>query len=130
MISRKPIHRLGIKPKAAWAGAAALTVGFLLGSTSVLAAAPPANSIIGNQASASYTDPNGLTQLASSNLVQTTVQQVGAFNLDGITTVTTTVINTKVGAAGGTVYAPHVLTNTGNGTDGFNIKVDAAVSGF
>lgn len=107
-----------------------MTLGFLFGGSSVLAAPPPANTVIGNQASASYTDPNGLTQLASSNLVQTTVQQVGAFNLDAISSDTTTVVNTKVGAAGSTVYAPHVLTNTGNGADGFNITVESAASGF
>ncbi|MDB5869039.1 MAG: conserved repeat domain protein [Polaromonas sp.] len=130
MIVHKPIHRAGAKPLAAWAGATALTLGFLFGSPAVFAVAPLANTVIGNQASASYTDPNGITQLASSNLVQTTVQQVGSFNLDAQTTVTTTVVNTKTGAAGATVYAPHILTNTGNGADGFNITVDSAAAGF
>ena len=130
MTLHSPTHRTATRPAAVWAGAATLTLGFLFGSSSVLAAPPPANTIIGNQASASYTDPNGLTQLASSNLVQTTVQQVGAFNLDTFTTDTNTVFNTKVGAAGSTVYAPHVLTNTGNGADGFNISVASAAGGF
>lgn len=95
-----------------------------------MAAPPPANTIIGNQASATYSDTSGNPQLATSNLVQTTVQQVGSFNLDTYTTVTTNVVNTKTGAAGATVYAPHVLTNTGNGSDLFNIQVDAAAGGF
>lgn len=77
-----PTQRTGFRPRASWAGAAALTLGFLFGSPAVFAAAPPANTVIGNQASASYSDSSGNTQLATSNLVQTTVQQVGSFTLD------------------------------------------------
>ncbi|WP_175950756.1 DUF11 domain-containing protein [Burkholderia sp. BCC0405] len=95
----------------------------MAGSSGAYAAAPPANTLIGNQASAAYVDPNGIAQTATSNLVQTQVQQVGSFNLDSYTTVTTNVVNTKTGAAGAVLYAPHVLTNTGNGTDTFNITV-------
>ncbi|MDB5930854.1 MAG: conserved repeat domain protein, partial [Polaromonas sp.] len=130
MIVHKPTHPTGAKPVAAWVGATALALGFLFGSPLAFAVAPLANTVIGNQASASYTDPNGITQLASSNLVQTTVQQVGSFNLDAQTAVTTTVVNTKTGAAGATVYAPHSLTNTGNGADKFIITVDSAAAGF
>ena len=121
-------RRTGPAPRALWAGAAALTLSFLFGSSGAFAAAPPANTVIGNQASATYLDPNGASQLATSNLVQTTVQQVGSFNLDTFTTETTTVVNTKTGAAGTTVYAPHVLTNTGNGTDTFTFTVTAPAS--
>ncbi|WP_296223390.1 beta strand repeat-containing protein [Ralstonia sp. UBA689] len=101
-----------------------------LGSADVFAAAPPASTIIGNQATAAYLDPNGLAQTATSNIVQTTVQQVGAFTLDGNAQVTSTVVNTKVGAAGSVVYAPHVLTNTGNGSDTFTISVAPSSTGF
>ncbi|SCX73164.1 hypothetical protein [Variovorax sp. EL159] len=126
MIPTLPTRRSsGFRPVASWAGAAALTLGFLFGSPASLAAAPPANTVIGNQASATYSDAAGTTQLATSNLVQTTVQQVGSFTLDSVSSVTTTVINTKIGAVGSTVYAPHTLTNTGNGNDTFTIKVDA-----
>jgi len=118
-----PTRRTGFSPRASWAGAAALTLGFLFGSPAALAVAPPANTVIGNQASATYSDPSGNTQLATSNLVQTTVQQVGSFTLDTFGTVTTTVVNTKIGAAGSIVYAPHVLTNTGNGSDTFTLAV-------
>ncbi|MBS74836.1 hypothetical protein, partial [Variovorax sp.] len=86
MIPTLSARRAGPVPRTLWAGAAALTLSFLFGSDA-LAAAPPANTIIGNQASATYLDPNGASQLATSNLVQTTVQQVGSFNLDGRTTV-------------------------------------------
>jgi uncharacterized repeat protein (TIGR01451 family) len=118
-----PARRGGLVPRASWAGAAALTLSFLFGSSAVHAAPPPANTVIGNQASASYLDPNGASQLATSNLVQTTVQQVGSFTLDGKSTDTMDVVNNKTGAAGATVYAPHVLTNTGNGADTFTINV-------
>jgi len=127
-------RRNGRVPRAFWAGAAALTVSFLFGSSGALAAAPPANSTIGNQATASYVDPTGATQLATSNQVLTTVAQVGSFALDGNTTDPTltggtlTVVNAKTGAAGTTVYAPHVLTNTGNGADTFSLSVAAPAS--
>jgi uncharacterized repeat protein (TIGR01451 family) len=124
-----PARRGGLAPRALQVGAAAaLTLTFLFGSSGALAAAPPANTVIGNQASATYLDPNGASQLATSNLVQTTVLQVGSFNLDTKTTVTTDVVNTKTGAAGATVYAPHVLTNTGNGPDTFTFTVTAPAS--
>jgi uncharacterized repeat protein (TIGR01451 family) len=131
VISTLPTRRSrGFMPPASWAGAAALTLGFLFGSSAALAAAPPANTVIGNQASATYSDAAGTTQLATSNLVQTTVQQVGSFTLDSVNQVTTTIVNTKIGAAGSIVYAPHTLTNTGNGTDTFTLTVDADTDKF
>ncbi|MDH6169250.1 putative repeat protein (TIGR01451 family) [Variovorax boronicumulans] len=131
MISTLPTRRgIGFKPTVSWAGAAALTLGFLFGSSAALAAAPPANTVIGNQASATYSDAAGTTQLATSNLVQTTVQQVGSFTLDSVSSVTTTIVNTKIGAAGSIVYAPHTLTNTGNGSDTFTLTVDADTDKF
>jgi uncharacterized repeat protein (TIGR01451 family) len=131
VISTLPTRRSrGFMPPASWAGAAALTLGFLFGSSVALAAAPPANTVIGNQASATYSDAAGTTQLATSNLVQTTVQQVGSFTLDSVNQVTTAIVNTKIGAAGSIVYAPHTLTNTGNGTDTFTLTVDADTDKF
>ncbi|WP_095950236.1 beta strand repeat-containing protein [Variovorax boronicumulans] len=131
MIPTQPTQRAsGCKPCAPWAGAAALTLGFLFGSPAAFAASPPANTVIGNQASASYSDAAGTTQVATSNLVQTTVLQVGSFTLDSVNQVTTTIVNTKSGAAGATVYAPHVLTNTGNGVDTFGLTVKADAGKF
>jgi len=115
-----PKHLAAYRP-AVWLGAAVLTLGALFAASSANAAAP-ANTLIGNQATASYLDSSGTQQLASSNLVQTTVQQVGAFTL--------TTNNTLVGAGGTTVYASHTLTNTGNGTDAFTINVSALVGGY
>jgi uncharacterized repeat protein (TIGR01451 family) len=82
------------------------------------AAAPLAGTVIGNQASATYTDASLINRTATSNTVITTVQQVASFTL--------TANQSKIVAPGGTVYYPHTLTNTGNGSDSFNLTaVDA-----
>jgi trimeric autotransporter adhesin len=73
------------------------------------AAPPPANAVIGNQATANYTDSTGTVRNVTSNLVQTTVAQVYGHSL--------TANMSKQAAQGSTVYFPHVLTNTGNGAD-------------
>jgi len=83
--------------------------------------AAPAGSAIGNQAAATYTDGSGTSRTATSNAVTTLVQQVGSFTL--------TQDNTKPGAAGTTVYFPHTVTNTGNGTDSFNLPAPTVASG-
>ena len=83
------------------------------------AAPPPANSVIGNQATATYQDSGGTARTATSNLVQTTVAQVYSHTL--------TASQSRIVAPGGTVYFPHTLTNTGNGTDTYTIgAVDPA----
>ena len=81
----------------------------------VSAVAPPANSNIGNIAVANYLDASGRQQSVRSNQVNTTVAQIGGFTL--------TNDNVRFAAAGSTIYVPHTLTNTGNGTDTFNLKV-------
>jgi len=70
---------------------------------------PPAGSVIGNQATATYTDEGGTSRTVTSNLVQTVVQQVAGMNLVPDLT--------KTASPGGQVVFPHTLTNTGNGTD-------------
>lgn len=101
--------------------AKALLAGAGLGACALLipvvvsAVAPPANTNIGNIAVASYLDTSGKTQSVRSNQVNTTVAQIGGFTLIND--------NTKWAASGNTVYMPHTLTNTGNGTDTFNLKV-------
>ena len=92
------------------AGLAAASLSML-----VWAVAPPANSVIGNQATATYTDAAGTTRTSTSNLVQTTVQQVNSFTL--------TAGATKSVAPGGTVYFPHTITNNGNGADTYNLSI-------
>ncbi len=101
-----------------WAVGFTLGISALLIHTGAISAAPPANSIIGNQATANYNDTGGTAQTVSSNLVQTTIQQVYSHTL--------TASQSKVAFPGGTVYYPHTLTNTGNGTDTYALgAVDA-----
>ena len=86
-------------------------------------AAAPAGTAIGNQASATYTDGSGISRTVTSNTVQTIVQQVASLTL--------TANGTKTASVGSTVYYPHTLTNTGNGTDAFALTlVNAGGSTF
>jgi hypothetical protein len=94
---------------------------WLFGSTAVFAAPPPANAVIGNQATASYTDGTGTSRNVTSNLVQTTVAQVYGHTL--------TASQTKQAPQGSTVYFPHVLTNTGNGPDSYSLSTFNVTTG-
>lgn len=85
------------------------------------AAAPPAGTVIDNQARGTYVDANGVTRTVSSNLVTTTVQQVKSFRLDQP--------GSASGAPGQRVFLPHVLTNTGNGTDTYTFIVPSVTAG-
>ena len=88
-----------------------LMVFLMLISSSVSANAPAAGTVIKNQATATYKDSSGIEQTTTSNLVETVVQQVGAFILEQN--------QTRYGIEGQVVSFPHVLTNTGNGDDSF-----------
>jgi len=83
------------------------------GSVMAHAAAPAAGTVIGNQATASYSDGGGNTFSATSGLVSSTVQQVASLTL--------TSTQTKSAAQGQFVYFAHTLTNKGNGLDTFNL---------
>lgn len=83
-------------------------------SASAFAAAPAANSLIGNTATATYTDASSVNRTATSNTVQTVVQQVRAFDL--------VADETRYVAPGGQVTFPHTLTNTGNGSDTISLS--------
>ena len=103
------------------AGATLLLLSALVFSgTKVLAAVPAAGTAIGNAASATYDDGSG-TKIATSNTVTTIVAQVASFTL--------TAAQTKPGAPGTTIYFPHTVTNTGNGTDTFNLTASDVTSG-
>jgi len=78
------------------------------------AAAPPAGTPIGNQATATYVDATSTTYTVTSNLVTTIVQQVASLML--------TAPGVRTAAPGAGVVFPHVLTNTGNGADNFNLS--------
>lgn len=80
---------------------------------SVFAAMAPANSVIGNQASATYVDNTSTTRTSTSNTVQTTVAQVTAFTL--------TQTGMKSAPANQQVCYPHTISNTGNGADTFTL---------
>ena len=98
-------------------------VAALLVLMTVLAAAapPPAGTLIGNQASATYTDSQGVAHTVTSNLVQTTVTQVAALTL--------TANGAQSATPGGVAYYPETLTNTGNGADTFTFTT-ANAGGF
>ncbi len=85
-------------------------------------AAPAAGTVIGNQATATYTDAGGTTRNATSNLVQTTVSQVKSF--------TVAASGARSASPGQTVYYPHVITNTGNGTDTYALNAPVAGGAF
>jgi uncharacterized repeat protein (TIGR01451 family) len=84
-----------------------------LAALSLSAAAPTAGTNIGNQASASYKDQNGTERQTTSNTVITQVLQIPGLAL--------TQDNTRTVSPGGSVFLPHTLTNTGNGTDSFDL---------
>ena len=92
-----------------------LVLGVLLSITSVdvFAQVPPANTQIGNQASATYIDNGGNPQSITSNTVQTIVQQVAGVDINNGITLTV--------SPGGQVSFPHNITNTGNGVDSYNL---------
>ena len=92
--------------------AAAIAAIFMFVGTAQ-AAAPLAGTSIGNQASAQYLDQAGVTQNVTSNIVTTIVQQVAALTLTSNLSKTVT--------AGSQVSYPLTLTNTGNGTDTYNL---------
>jgi hypothetical protein len=87
----------------------------LLLSCAVYAKSPAAGTLIKNQASATYKDAAGVEQMTTSNVVETLIQQVGAMQL--------VQDQTRLGVAGNTVYLPHVLTNTGNGVDSYDLTI-------
>ena len=84
--------------------------------------APAVGTVIGNQATATYNDAGGTPRTATSNLVQTTVSQVKSFTL--------TANGALSAAAGQTVYYPHTLTNTGNGTDTYALNAPTTGGAF
>lgn len=84
-------------------------------------AAPLANTSIGNQASASYTDANAVSRITVSNSVSTIVQQVGS--------ATMTQSQSKIAAPGQTIAFPHTIVNNGNGPDTFTLTLGGTITG-
>ncbi|MEO7401061.1 MAG: hypothetical protein ABIV07_09900 [Polaromonas sp.] len=105
-----------------WISAFAVAVLLALMAVVAHAAAPPAGTSISNQASASYTDGSNVPRSVTSNVVQTTVAQIASVTLASS--------GTQNGTPGSVVYYPHTLTNTGNGTDTFNLTAVSGTAGF
>ncbi|MBK6980971.1 MAG: DUF11 domain-containing protein [Betaproteobacteria bacterium] len=113
----------GERLRAAIVAFAVLVVGaFIALAPRAALAAPAAGTVIGNQASATYLDASLAPRTATSNLVQTTVSQVKSFTL--------TAPGFRTASAGQTVYYPHTITNTGNGTDTFALNAPVAGGAF
>jgi len=88
-----------------------------------LAAAPPAGTPIGNQASATYTDSSGVPQTATSNLVITTVLPVYGVDVEQALT--------QNAVPASTAAFPVSVENLGNDSDSFTLAVaDPAGGGF
>jgi len=81
-------------------------------------AATPAGTIIRNQASATYLDTDGRQVTVTSNLVQTTIEQV-----PGVTLVQDQNIDSLPNTE---VRLSHRVRNTGNGTDRFDLQLSNA----
>ena len=86
----------------------------LIISGNAFAAMAPANSVIGNQASATYVDNTATTRTSTSNTVQTTVAAVKSFTL--------TMNGARNAPANAQVCYPHTITNTGNGQDTYALN--------
>lgn len=80
-----------------------------------------ANTLIKNQASASFRDESGQQYSITSNMVETLVQQVAGIDL--------VQDQNKRASIGGTVQFPHVLTNVGNGDDQYDLSALDVASG-
>ena len=78
------------------------------------AAMAPKDTIIGNQASATYVDNTATSRTSTSNLVQTIVSQVKSFTL--------TQTGMKSASSNQQVCYPHSITNTGNGADTYALN--------
>ncbi len=94
---------------------AALIFALVLSFSSAQAVAPNAGAVIGNQATATYTDGSSQPRSTTSNTVTTVVEQVAGVDLQDP--------QTRPINAGATVNFPHTVINTGNGPDTFDLAV-------
>ncbi|BDR36673.1 hypothetical protein PDY_37210 [Photobacterium damselae subsp. damselae] len=101
-----------LKPISKWVAAGLITVGAGTLSSQALAATA-AGTDIKNLATVTYEDSSGNSYQATSNEAVVTVAQIYSATIEQD-------INTT-GSPGQTVYLPHVLTNTGNGSDTYTL---------
>ncbi len=102
--------------------ALAVVLSASLFGTLAFAAGTPAGTQIVNQATASYTDQNGVSQTAASNEVITEVSQVCGLTILSNGTEETPG-QSQEAAPGSTVYFSYTLTNTGNGPDTYKLQL-------
>jgi len=104
----------------AWVLPALIFLASLLAFASNLwAVGTEVGTLIQNQATATYKDANNNAHTAQSNLGNIEVAQIYNASLADDR-------QNKSGAAGQTVYFPHILNNTGNGQDTYTITIDQA----
>lgn len=116
-LSLWPIDRTGLVSQSKFT-AIVITVVLTLVITRAFivdAQAPSAGTSIGNQSTATFRDGAGTDRNVTSNLVETIVQQVASLTL--------TINGAKTATAGNEVIYPHILTNTGNGSDDFTLTL-------
>lgn len=99
-----------------------IAIAMLLSARTGHAAMAPANSLIGNQASATYVDSTGVSRPATSNTVVTTVTQVKAFTLAAS--------GFRGAPPNAQVCFPHTITNTGNGPDTYQLNAPLTGGAF
>lgn len=92
----------------------AVGLGSLAVAVVASARAPEAGTRIVNQAVVQYQDENGADRTATTNEVVLFVQQVFSGNISGD--------ETRLVIPGGSVRFPHVLENTGNGSDTYCVQ--------
>jgi uncharacterized repeat protein (TIGR01451 family) len=100
-----------------WLGAAVTAV-VLLASSQAFALGTPAGTPITNQATVDYEDANGNPLQALSNVVTTTVSQVGAVDVSPN--------NATSANPGDTVPYLHTVTNNGNGSDTIDLTASSS----
>lgn len=83
------------------------------------ASPPPADTVIGNQAAATYVS-DGEEITVQSNIVETIVNEVFGLELD--------TSQTRSAAPGGFVFFPHALNNNSNTDDTFNLSIDTTAN--
>jgi len=108
------------KPLAKAVAAVVVAGGLAIGTSAALADITPAGATITNRAIVTYEDASGNTYEAQSNLAEVTVAQIYAATI-GVDVDATA-------APGQTVYLPYTLTNTGNGTDTYEITAANDIS--
>jgi uncharacterized repeat protein (TIGR01451 family) len=100
---------------------ATIGISLSIGSSAQAQSVTAAGTSINNQAAISYDDESGLRQTATSNPITTLVQQVAGVNLE--------TDNTRNAVPLTNVTFPHIITNTGNGSDKFILSATDQASG-